>query len=191
MTILNGFSPKTAQNMQLDAGILVKNLVVGEEINADNQLGATSGGATFSATPTFRNLFADIDGVRGEIAEGVVIDSWEVKLTATIKEITLENISLALGAVKHNVSATLSKYEVLEPQLKVDKAMFQNISWVGNLNGSDEYVVIELLNVLNANGLSFTATDKGSGSVALELKAHVTLDNPNEVPFKVYIPKQA
>ena len=50
-------------------------------------------------------------------------------------------------------------------------------------------MVIELKNVLNSNGFSFTATDKGTGAVALELKAHFDLNTPDEVPFTIYTPK--
>ena len=58
------------------------------------------------------------------------------------------------------------------------------------MNGSSEPMIIELKNVLNTNGISFTAEDKGSGSVELELKAHFDLSKPNEVPFNIYFPKQ-
>ncbi len=187
MAILNGFTPQTAQNLQLDAGILVKNHVVGEAIADANKLGATSGGATFSAVPELRNLFDDLDGARGNFKQGVVIDSWEISLTATVKEITAENVKLALAGATTSSEGT---HNVVTPSLSIDQTAFlDNLCWIGSVNGSDEFMVIELNNVLNTNGLSFTATDKGSGTVALELKAHFDVNNPLEVPFKIYTPK--
>lgn len=192
--ILSAFSKGTAKNMQLDAGILVRNLQNILDFDGDladaNKLGATSGGATFSATPELRNIFEGIDGAKGNYKDGNVIDNWEITLTATVKEMTAKNLQLAMASA--DISSSDDKFDVLSPRMDIKTTDYiDNICWLGTMNGSTDPMIIELKNVMNTNGISFTAEDKGSGSVELELKAHFDLSKPNEVPFKIYFPKQS
>lgn len=193
MAILSAFTKDTAKNMQLDAGLLVRGLTnilnFNGTIEDEKKLGATAGGASFSATPEMRNIFEGIDGAKGNYKDGNVIDNWEITLTATVKEMTANNLKLAMATA--DIATGNDKFDVLTPRMEVKSADYiDNICWLGTMNGSSEPMIIELKNVLNTNGISFTAEDKGSGSVELELKAHFDLSKPNEVPFKIYFPKQ-
>lgn len=193
MAILSAFTKDTAKNMQLDAGLLVRGLTDILNFNGtiadDKKLGATAGGASFSATPEMRNIFEGIDGAKGNYKDGNVIDNWEITLTATVKEMTAKNLQLAMATA--DIKSDNDKFDVLTPRMEVKSTDYiDNICWLGTMNGSSEPMIIELKNVLNTNGISFTAEDKGSGSVELELKAHFDLSKPNEVPFKIYFPKQ-
>lgn len=193
MAILSAFTKDTAKNMQLDAGLLVRGLTDILNFNGtiadEKKLGATSGGASFSATPEMRNIFEGIDGAKGNYKDGNVIDNWEITLTATVKEMTAKNLQLAMATA--DIKSDDDKFDVLTPRMEVKSTDYiDNICWLGTMNGSSEPMIIELKNVLNTNGISFTAEDKGSGSVELELKAHFDLSKPNEVPFNIYFPKQ-
>lgn len=193
MAILSAFTKDTAKNMQLDAGLLVRGLTDILNFNGtiadDKKLGATAGGASFSATPEMRNIFEGIDGAKGNYKDGNVIDNWEITLTATVKEMTAKNLQLAMATA--DIKSNDAKFDVLTPRMEVKSTDYiDNICWLGTMNGSSEPMIIELKNVLNTNGISFTAEDKGSGSVELELKAHFDLSKPNEVPFNIYFPKQ-
>lgn len=195
MAILSAFTKNTAKNMQLDAGLLVRGLTdilnFSGTIADDKKLGATSGGATFSATPEIRNIFEGIDGAKGNYKDGNVIDNWEITLTATVKEMTAKNLQLAMATADIDNSSE-GKFDVLTPRMDIKTTDYiDNICWLGTMNGSTEPMIIELKNVMNTNGISFTAEDKGSGSVELELKAHFDLSKPNEVPFNIYFPKQS
>ena len=194
MAILSAFTKNTAKNMQLDAGLLVRGLTnilnFNGTIEDEKKLGATSGGASFSATPEMRNIFEGIDGAKGNYKDGNVIDNWEITLTATVKEMTAKNLQLAMATA--DIKSDDDKFDVLTPRMEVKSTDYiDNICWLGTMNGSSEPMIIELKNVLNTNGISFTAEDKGSGSVELELKAHFDLSKPDEVPFKIYFPKQS
>lgn len=193
MAILSAFTKNTAKNMQLDAGLLVRGLTDILNFNGtiadEKKLGATSGGASFSATPEMRNIFEGIDGAKGNYKDGNVIDNWEITLTATVKEMTAKNLQLAMATA--DIKSDDDKFDVLTPRMEVKSTDYiDNICWLGTMNGSSEPMIIELKNVLNTNGISFTAEDKGSGSVELELKAHFDLSKPDEVPFNIYFPKQ-
>ena len=192
--VLNGFTPQTAQNLQLDAGIFVRGLAdpskfTGTVTTPAKTIGATSGGGSFTAIPTFRNIFEDLDGARGVYKSGQVIDSWEIKLTTTIKEMTAENLKLALAAAD-TTAASSGKYDTTVARLEVkEEDYLDNFCFIGTINGQDTPVIVEMKNVLNMNGLNLTVADKATGSVSLELQAHFDLSKPDEVPFKIYTPK--
>lgn len=192
--ILTAFTPDTAKNLQLDAGILVKGLSDPASFNGElsggvKSLGATAGGATFTAIPTIRNLFDGIDGAKGEYKDGLVIDFWEIKLKATLKETTKDNFLLAIGAAE---ASTSTNHDVVKGRMNIKTTDFlENICWLGTVNGYEKPLIIELKNVMNRNGLSFVVADKDTGGMELELTAHFNVAEPNEVPFAIYIPKGA
>lgn len=192
--VLNGFTANTATNLQLDAGIFVRGLADPSTFNGTvttpaKTIGATSGGGSFTAIPTFRNIFEDLDGARGVYKGGQVIDSWEIKLTTTIKEMTAENLKLALAAAD-TTAASSGKYDTTVARLEVkEEDYLDNFCFIGTINGQDTPVIVEMKNVLNMNGLNLTVADKSTGSVSLELQAHFDLSKPDEVPFKIYTPK--
>ena len=139
--------------------------------------------------PTFRNIFEDLDGARGVYKGGQVIDSWEIKMTTTIKEMTAENLKLALAAAD-TMAASSGKYDTTVARLEVkEEDYLDNFCFIGTINGQDTPVIVEMKNVLNMSGLNLTVADKATGSVSLELQAHFDLSKPDEVPFKIYTPK--
>jgi hypothetical protein len=189
MAIKNGLTEDSAKNFQLDAGILVTGLRTFDTagLEAAALLGATSGGGTFTAIPEYRNIFDDIDGARGKYKDGDVIDNWEVKLTATLKEITKENIILALGAAQVRLGTT---HDMIEGKMTVSESDYlSNVVWCGTLKGHIEPIFIELKNAINTKGFDMAFTDKGTGSVAVEFEARFDLRDPNVVPFAIHMPK--
>ncbi|MCI6458577.1 MAG: hypothetical protein MSA56_13000, partial [Clostridium sp.] len=150
MAILSAFTKNTAKNMQLDAGLLVRGLTDILNFNGtiadDKKLGATSGGASFSATPEMRNIFEGIDGAKGNYKDGNVIDNWEITLTATVKEMTAKNLQLAMATA--DINSEDDKFDVLTPRMEVKTTDYiDNICWLGTMNGSTEPMIIELKNV--------------------------------------------
>lgn len=196
MTILSAFNKDTAKNMQLDAGMLIMNLPNPESFNGvipegAKKIGATEGGSNFVATPEIRNIFEGIDGARGNYKDGNAIDSWDIKLTATAKEMTAENLKLALAAATITAGSSSDKYDTLVPKMNISTADYiDNVCWLGKMNGSNTAMIIELKNVMNSTGINFTSTDKGTGSVEMELVAHFDLENPDDVPFRIHFPKK-
>lgn len=194
MAMLNGFTPNTAKNMQLNAGILVKNLNDIDNFDGtleDSQkIGATEGGATFTAVPEIRNIFDGIDGARGNYKDGNAVDSWEVKIAGTMKEITAENFKLALGAGDITKAAADEKFDKVTGRMEFRAADYlENVCWLGTQNGSEDPIIIEIKNALNITGVSFTATDKGTGAISFEIQGHFDLAKPDDVPFTIYTPK--
>lgn len=194
MALINAFRAETAQNMQLGAGILVANLPSPETFTGTIpegaiNLGATSGDVSFSYTPEFRNIFEDVNGAMGNYMNGQVIDNVTAELTGSMKEITAENIKLALGA---NTTSTKGNYDIIKPSLSLEESDYlDNICWVGSLNKTGELIIIELKNALNTAGFSFSAQDKGSASVEFTFVPHFDLSKADDVPIAIYMPKRA
>jgi len=204
---LNGFTENTAKNLQLDAGIflksvpdpqelasLIKGIKDGETIDSIlpegcEKIGATSGGGSFTAIPEVRNIFEDLDGARGSYVDGNVIDNWEIKMTTTMAEITAENLKISLCASDIKKAQAEELYDEITARNEIKTTDYiDNICWLGTQQGSEIPIIIEIKNVINLNGLNFTVADKDKGKLEVEFMANRTVSNPDEVPFKIYIP---
>lgn len=205
--ILNAFTPNTAKNLQLDAGVFLKSVkdvqALGKLISeikegetfddilpeGASKLGATSGGGSFTAIPEMRNTFENIDGARGTYVGGNKIDNWEIKLTTTLAETTADNFKLALCASDIKKAGETELYDEITARNYIeDSDYIDNICWLGTQQGSNIPVIIEIKNVINNNGLNFTFADKDNGKTELELSGNKTMTNSDEVPFKIYVP---
>ena len=97
----------TFKELVLNAGVLLSAFSpdTAEYDNADI-IGATSGGLTFSATPSFSDFGEDIDNCPKNTKELKRLESWEVKLIATLEELfeqgveTLPELVNGLNAVR-------------------------------------------------------------------------------------------
>lgn len=83
--------------MQFNAGILVRgfNATTGTFTEI---IGATSGGFTISAVPTFKNLGDGIDNMPPNMKELKTIESWEVKASGTFISVTAELLKMLASA---------------------------------------------------------------------------------------------
>ena len=70
-----------------------------------------------------------------------------------------------------------------------DSDYIENITWVGNLSGSEEPVIIQVYNALNTKGLELGFEDKSEATIELEFTGHFDMKKANEVPFNIYYPK--
>ena len=192
----SGLTPNSFKNMQLDAGAFFIGLdtstvtptmtadefgvLLEEGIRDGNCMGATIGGGTFVATPEVRQIEAD--SMRSPIIGSTVFDSWEVKLTTTLKEITPDNLaySLATSEVDPTTGAIMINNTLLPEHY------IPTMGWAGRiLDGRLMY--IEIQNALNIVGTTLTFADKGEGTIAVEYRAHqADLTRMQYAPVKIY-----
>lgn len=193
--------PQTFENLQLNAGAVLRNFDVStytdystlkEALFAavkDNTkaLGATRGGGTFTASPTMRSIEAD--GKRYEFKGSTVIDAWDIKLTATLMEITPDNFALSLGTAEKTEENSFTKGKKTTIKLRTsikDGDYIQNLVWFGNT--SKGFVAIALDNALNSTGVTLTFSDKGEGTIPVEFHAYQdTVENNEYAPCAIYI----
>ena len=93
-------SSNTFDELQLDAGVLLKNFdPATAAVPQDSDIiCATTGGITASCVPTYSDYGEDVDNVPANMKELKHLDSWEAKLAFTALNMTPEGIKLALGA---------------------------------------------------------------------------------------------
>lgn len=197
--------PQTFENLQLNAGAVVKNFDVSTYTDystlkealfaavkdSTKALGATRGGGTFTATPTMRSIEAD--GKRYEFKGSTVIDAWDIKLTATLMEITPDNFALALGTAEktEEKSFTVGKKTTIKLRTNIEDGDYiQNLVWFGNT--SKGFVAIALDNALNNTGVTLTFSDKGEGTIPVEFHAYQdTVENNEYAPCTIYFFEEA
>lgn len=199
----NALRNATFDNLQLNAGIFIKNLVyTGTSAPANAQelkalitgilngtvsekgelLGATKGGGTFTVTRETRT--PEIDGMRYKFKGGNFVDSVDAYLSTTLVEVTIDNVKELLGGTVTTDTGGLVTTITMETAIE-DSDYLDNLCWVGDLSDG-RLVLICLKNALNTADFTLTFTDKGEGTLAVEF--HACQDEVNDydtAPFEV------
>lgn len=176
----------TFEELQLNAGVLVSNFTptTGTITNSDI-LGATSGGVTFTDTPTFQDFGSDIDNCPKNTKELKRITNRNITLSGTYVTVDTDKAkSLIAGA---DVSGN-----AITPRDSLEDADFSDIWWVGDYsdkNGTQNggYIAIHLIDALSTGGFSVKSAAEGKGQFAFTYTAHYSIENPDKVPYEVYI----
>jgi hypothetical protein len=156
-------------------------------VTAGKLVGATRGGGTFEAKPEIRNI--EIDGVKGKAKGLQVIDAWEVKMNASVIEVTKEGLAQALTASDTDTSTNLD-YDIITAKNNIDITDYiDNITFVGKKSGTAEPVIIQIYNALNTNGLTLQTQDKGEAVISLEFEGHYGAEDLDNPPFAIFYPK--
>lgn len=186
---------ETFENLQLNAGIFIKNLDYSNIADAEalkaaiaaaitagtNILGATSGGGQFVATRTIRT--PEVDGMRYDFVGGDFIDKIDAYLSTTLVEVTIGSVKACLGAA---TSSTSGKKTTIKMKTAVEAADYMtNLCWFGDL-ADGRLVCICLLNALNTADFSLNFTDKGEGKLAAEIHARqAEVNDYDYAPFEI------
>ena len=185
---------ETFDRLQLNCGIFIKNFDYDALLDADdvlaaiddeiqlgtNLLGVTYGGGTFNVSRDMRT--PQIDGLRYRFKGGNFVDSTDPYMTTTLKECTPANFATALGA---ELTTSGKKSTIKMPTAIQETAYIDNLCWVGDLSNGD-VVLIRLDNALNTANFTFTFTDKGEGSFAVEFHAcQASVLDYDYAPFEV------
>lgn len=182
--------PETVfQELVLNAGVLLTdfNPSTAELSNADI-IGATTGGISFTATPTFSDMGDDIDNCPKNMKELKKLDSWEVKMSGTFVSINTKAAKAIMSAADIGSPDTTK----VTPRNDVLSADFSDIWLVadysdknGNNNGG--FVAVHMMNGLSTGGFQIKTGDKAKGQFAFEFTGHYSINAQNTVPFEVYI----
>lgn len=180
----------TFKNLQLNAGVLLKSFDVDTQtIAADSIVGATSGGVSFTAVPSFIDFGEDIDNCPKNMKEMKKLDSWEAKMSGTFASVSKSLAKTLVGA------ADLSGSKIA-PRNDLAAADFSDLWWVGDYSEVNEdgtstgkagFIAIHLLNSLSTGGFSIQSSDKGKGQFEFEFTGHYSMEDQDKVPFEVYV----
>ena len=179
----------TFQELQLNAGILTRNLTPATgTVESNNILGATSGGINFTATPSYTDLGDDIDNCPKNMMELKKLDTWEAKMSGTFLTVNTARAKSLLAAADIGSSDTTK----VTPRNDVADTDFDDIWWIGDYsdkNGATNggFLAIHMMNALSTGGFQIQSGDKAKGQFAFEYTAHYSMNAADTVPFEIYI----
>lgn len=178
------------KHIQMNAGIIASSFAPETgEVARDAILGATSGGINFTATPSFTDFGEDIDNCPKNVKELKKLDSWEAKATGTF-------VSVTASTAKSLVGAADAEGDKVTPRNDVADGDFSDLWLVGDYSEVNEdgsgtgkagYIAIHMMNTLSTGGFQIQTSDKAKGQFAFEFTAHYSMDDPDQVPFEVYV----
>lgn len=183
----------TFKKLQLGAGILTTEFDPATgKLTASNIIGATSGGVSFEATPSFTDFGEDIDNCPKNTKELKKLDSWEAKMSGSF--VTMDT-NVATSVIGTAAVASNDSTKVV-PRNSVDAEDFKNIWWVGDYSDINEdgssagkagFIAIKLINALSTGGFKIQSGDKAKGTFEFEYTGHYSSENIDTVPFEIYI----
>lgn len=183
----------TFKKLQLGAGILTTEFDPATgELTASNIIGATSGGVSFEATPSFTDFGEDIDNCPKNTKELKVLDTWEAKMSGTL--VTMD--TKAATSVVGTAAVDAEDQTKVVPRNSVDAKDFKDIWWVGDYSDINEdgssagkagFIAIKLINALSTGGFKIQSGDKAKGTFEFEYTGHYSLEHIDTVPFELYI----
>ena len=179
----------TFQKLQLNAGILVDSFTpaTGE---IGNILGATTGGITFNANPTYSDFGEDVDNCPNNMKELKHLDAYDPTMSGTFLTCSPELAKMLVGT--GDIDADVSCKIV--PRRDLLARDFVEVWWIGdysdvNTDGSDVaagFLAIHLMNALNQGGFQITTEKNSKGQLAFEFHGHYSMDAQDTVPFEIY-----
>ena len=179
----------TFQKLQINAGILTTDFTPATgTIGEAGQIGATTGGVNFTATPTYSDFGEDIDNCPKNMKELKKLDSWEVKMTGTFVNADTAIAKRLCGAADIGTTDATK----VTPRNDLKDADFDDIWLVGDYsdkNGETNggFIAIKLLNALSTGGFQLQTADKSKGQFAFEFTGHYSMSAQDIVPFEIYI----
>lgn len=178
----------TFQKLQINAGIITTDFTPATgTIGEAGQIGATTGGVSFTATPTYTDFGEDIDNCPKNMKELKRLESWEAKMSGTFINADTKIAKSLLGAA--DVATSDGK---ITPRNELADGDFDDIWLVGDYsdkNGEKNggFIAIHMMNALSTGGFQLKTGDKAKGQFAFEYMAHYSMAEQNKVPFEIYI----
>ncbi len=178
----------TFQKLQINAGIITTEFTPATgTIGEAGQIGATTGGISFTATPTYTDFGEDIDNCPKNMKELKRLESWEAKMSGTFINADTKIAKSLCGAA--DVATSDGK---ITPRNELADGDFDDIWLVGDYsdkNGEKNggFIAIHMMNALSTGGFQLKTGDKAKGQFAFEYMAHYSMAEQNKVPFEIYI----
>lgn len=179
----------TFQNLQINAGVLASAFTPATgTLDSSALLGATSGGLSFTATPTYKDFGEDIDNCPKNTKELKQLVSVEAKASGTFTAITTAVAKQLMAAA--DIDATVTSKVV--PRVDLAQSDFADIWIIGDYsdkNGPTNggFVAIRLIDALSTGGFSLQTADKDKGKFKFEFTAHASMSAQTVVPYEVYV----
>ncbi len=182
--------------LQKNAGILLTEFNPRAVIDAtykstmrENILLATNGGVQFTDTPEYADGAEGIDNMPTNTAELKEISGREVKCSGTGKSVSSEAMVRLMGAASKETDNT--GLTVFTPTDVLGISHFKTLWYVCDYGTKGGFIAIEMKRTLNTDGFSMQTANKDKGDFAFGFVAHYSIDNIDEVPYKIYMRSEA
>lgn len=179
----------TFKQLQINAGIMLKDFTPATgAFDAEDQIGATTGGITVAVTPTYSDYGEDVDNCPKNTKELKRQDDVEVKVSGTFVTVTTAVAKSLMAAADIDKTDTTK----VVPRRDLADTDFADIWIVGDYsdkNGANNggFIAIKLINALSTGGFQLKTADKAKGQMAFEYTAHYSISKQDVVPYEVYI----
>ena len=177
----------TFKQLQINAGIILSEFTPATgAFDAESQIGATTGGIAFAATPTFSDFGDDVDNCPKNTKELKRLDDVEVKVSGTYVTVTTASAKALMAAADIDKTDTTK----VVPRRDLADTDFSDIWIVGDYsdkNGATNggYIAIHLINALSTGGFQLKTADKNKGQMAFEYTAHYSMSKQDVVPYEL------
>lgn len=177
------------QKLQINAGILTTDFTPATgTIGHSGQIGATTGGVSFTATPSYSDYGEDIDNCPKNMMELKKLDEWDVKMAGVFVNADTSIAKTLVGAADIGTTDTTK----VTPRNDISTDDFKDIWLVGDYsdkNGETNggFIAIKLINALSTGGFQLQTADKAKGQFAFEFTGHYSMSDQDKVPFEIYI----
>lgn len=188
-----GYTKDTPKSYVINAGAVYKNLTWDKATSTwqGELLGATADGNKLTIEQNYRTI--EIDGVFTNAVGQKVLESQFAKLETNVKELTYENIRLAInGVVTAGDGVTApTNYKIVSAKGKIETTDYiKNLGLVGTLSGTNQKIIIILDNALCTSGLEAEFKDNEEAVVTMTFEAHADQDQVEDLtlPCRIYYP---
>ncbi|CYX44526.1 hypothetical protein [Streptococcus suis] len=196
-----GYTASTPKHYLINAGAIYKNLTWNKSGGDGGTgqwegelLGATSGGNKVTIEQNYRVV--EVDGVFTPAVGQKVLESQTAKLETNVKEITVENIRLAInGEIKEADGTTApTGYKVISGKSKLENTDYiENLGIVGTMSGTNDPIIVIIDNALCTSGLDFETKDNEEAVISMTFEAHADEGQVDDLslPCRIYFPNIA
>jgi hypothetical protein len=144
-------------------------------------LGATTGGVSFKASPTYEDWGSDIDNCPTNTKELKKLKEIAVSLSGTFVTVDTDLCKSLIAAADVDGNKVIPRNDLVD-------ADFADLHWVGDYGATDgSYIHITVKNALNTGGFQLKSTDKAKGQFAFEYTGHYSIKEQGVVPYDIEI----
>lgn len=188
-----GFTSTSVDSFIIDAATLYRELKYDQATGWTGvQIGATTGGVKVSIKNTYRKI--DVDGTAHmDVQDLNVLSAAQATASASVKEITLENLRLSTnGKIREALPTEApSGYKVIESKRYLEKSDYiDSVAVVGVHNKSKLPIIFILDNVLATSSSDLEFKDGDEAIIPLELQANASVEQlaADQFPWRTFYP---
>ena len=175
----------TFSTLQMNAGILVDDFTPATGV-IGNILGATTGGLTFNANPTYEDFGADVDNVPANTKQLKRVTAYDPAVSGNFVTMSA-SLAAKLSGAGTTASTKFTPAHGFVTDVVDDLWIIGDYSDKNTGAANAGYVAIHIIDALNTAGFQWTTTKDGKGQFAFDFHGHYDMTNPDIVPYEIYV----